>query len=229
MVDEPRVLPDTKIVHRSMADSTTDQLRRMIMLGELGPGERVTQDALSEILGVSTMPVREALLRLATEGLIEALPNRSFTIVRLSRSDFEDVYWTQGIIAGELTRRACRLDGARLAIHLRTLQDEFDFARQNRQAELMESINARWHADVTEAAQSSRLVVLLRTILRYTPQGVYSHIDGWVEETAQYQKTILPALEKGNCEEAGSIATSHLARASKLLIEHHPASAFWST
>ena len=97
-----------KLRHQSMADQTTALLRSMILCGEIKPGERVTQDQLSTMLGVSTMPVREGLLRLAVEGIIEALANRSFTVVSMSQDDIRDMYWHQGALTGELHRRACR-------------------------------------------------------------------------------------------------------------------------
>ncbi|TMK43705.1 MAG: GntR family transcriptional regulator, partial [Actinobacteria bacterium] len=60
-----------------MPDAVVSALRRMILVGELAPGSRATQDELAQRLGVSTMPVRKALLQLAAEGLIEVSPRRS--------------------------------------------------------------------------------------------------------------------------------------------------------
>src|SRR5438132_14097382 len=89
-----------RLMHRSMADEVATELRRMVLAGELEAGERLTQDRLAKTLGVSTMPVREALLRLAAEGLIIAAPNRSFTVASNTADDMRDIFWVYSVLAG---------------------------------------------------------------------------------------------------------------------------------
>jgi DNA-binding GntR family transcriptional regulator len=221
------VRPGARLQHRSMADETTAMLRRMIMLGELKPGERVTQDGLSEQLGVSTMPVREALLRLAAEGLIEALANRSFTVVRLSREDFEDIYWVQSILMGELAKRACANATPDMIEAAAGLRSEFEAARKDTKIELMESVNWRWQELISDTANASRLTILLRTVLRYTPEGLYASNEGWIRESIRYQTAMLAAFRAGDIARAADAATDHVLRASRILIKNHPTSVFW--
>src|SRR4051812_5735662 len=67
-------------------------LREMILSGELEPGERLREVAISERLGMSRTPVREAFRTLAAEGLVELLPNRSVVVAELNESESIDVF-----------------------------------------------------------------------------------------------------------------------------------------
>ena len=70
----------------SLAGQVTGRLRRMILVGELAAGQRTTQDALAQLLGVSITPVRQALLRLAAEAKSEAAVEDLFNqVLRLTR------------------------------------------------------------------------------------------------------------------------------------------------
>src|SRR5882762_3745196 len=64
-------------------------LKEALLAGRFRPGEIVTVRSLSELLGTSAMPVREALLRLTSEGAFEDLPNRSVRVPRLTRVQVE--------------------------------------------------------------------------------------------------------------------------------------------
>jgi len=77
--------------HRSLRDETVDELRRLILSGELAPGTHLTELAISERLGVSRLPVREAFRRLEAEGLLEALPRRGVRVVQLDGDELETV------------------------------------------------------------------------------------------------------------------------------------------
>src|SRR5882757_1886416 len=103
------------VQHRSMADQVAAELRRMVLSGAFKENERLTQEKLAKMLGVSTMPIREALLRLTAEGLIVASANRSFAVASNSPDDIRDTYWAFGQITGELAYRACLAHGADLA------------------------------------------------------------------------------------------------------------------
>ncbi|MDA1116983.1 MAG: GntR family transcriptional regulator [Proteobacteria bacterium] len=81
----------TPIVRRPLHEEATDRLRDLIVQGRLAPGERLNERLLSVQLGLSRTPLREAIKVLATEGLVELLPNRGAIVshmdaVRLSES-----------------------------------------------------------------------------------------------------------------------------------------------
>jgi DNA-binding GntR family transcriptional regulator len=76
----------------SLADRVYRRLRALIISGELAPGTRLRQEALADGLGTSRTPLREALNRLASEGLIEFRPHRGASVARFSQRDIEADY-----------------------------------------------------------------------------------------------------------------------------------------
>ena len=81
-----------KIVYGSVHDAATDRIREMILDGQFAPGERLRQDDLATALGVSTMPVREALRQLQAEGLVVFYPRKGAVVATLSVSEYEEIY-----------------------------------------------------------------------------------------------------------------------------------------
>jgi DNA-binding GntR family transcriptional regulator len=69
--------------HRTLREVVADEIRRMIITGDLAPGERLFEDRLAEQLGVSRNPVREALRALESTGLVEVVPRRGAYVSRL--------------------------------------------------------------------------------------------------------------------------------------------------
>lgn len=86
----------SKSIHRitfgNVQDAVVDGIREQILSGELQPGDRLRQDELAEIFGVSTMPVREALRHLQAEGLVTFHPNRGATVSEISVEEYEEIY-----------------------------------------------------------------------------------------------------------------------------------------
>lgn len=89
-----------------LSDDVAVHVRNVIMSGGVRPGEFIRLDETAAELGVSVTPVREALLTLRGEGLVELVPHRGYVVAPLSRDDVNDVFWLQGRIAEELAGRA---------------------------------------------------------------------------------------------------------------------------
>ena len=159
-------------------------LRRMILVGELPPGSRATQDELAQRLGVSTMPVRKALLRLAAEGLIEVSPRRSFRVVHTTADDIRDVYWMQARIAGQLADRA---------------------------------------------AAAPKLLLTLRTTLRFIPDDFYCLVPDWAPVSERGHRRILEALAAKDPAEARAAAEDHVREAADLLLSSFSSQGFWQS
>jgi DNA-binding GntR family transcriptional regulator len=96
------------IARSSLPQAAADRLRTLIIEGVLAPGTRLNERELSEQLGVSRTPLREAFRMLAADGLLVQLPNRGVQVVALSREDirhaFEVMAGLEGL-AGELAAR----------------------------------------------------------------------------------------------------------------------------
>ena len=76
----------------SLREQALDVMRQALVAGEIKPGDIYSAAALAERLGVSNSPVREAMLTLVHEGLMEAVPNRGFRVVPMSHADLDEVY-----------------------------------------------------------------------------------------------------------------------------------------
>ena len=91
---------------RSVVDQVHGELLERIVAGELPPGARLRQEALAEELGVSRTPLREALARLVSEGLVEFVPNRGATVARRDFSDMEEAWRARLVIEPGAARMA---------------------------------------------------------------------------------------------------------------------------
>lgn len=114
MGDTPAITITTPAAHAPVAErrllheSAVDRLRDMIVQGLLAPGAKLNERELSEQLGVSRTPLREALKVLSTEGLVELQPNRGAVVATLTERMVRDIFAVMGALealAGEL---ACR-------------------------------------------------------------------------------------------------------------------------
>jgi DNA-binding GntR family transcriptional regulator len=73
-------------------DLIADTLRDGILRGEIAPGAALRQEELAERFGVSRLPVRDALMRLETQGLVHVYPNRGAFVISLSADELREIY-----------------------------------------------------------------------------------------------------------------------------------------
>lgn len=90
------------------------ELRRMIMSGELLPGQQIRQENMAERLGVSRLPIREGLRQLTADGLVSHTHNVGYTVARLSQAEFDQIYLMRGLLENEVIRRLPRPTDAQL-------------------------------------------------------------------------------------------------------------------
>ncbi len=93
--------------YKSLTQCVMDFLKDKLSKGELQPGEEINLTAVSETLGVSRSPVREALIQLVKEGFVDAAERRRFRIRKLTPAEVKDLYEIGGILEGEIVRDTC--------------------------------------------------------------------------------------------------------------------------
>ena len=142
-----------------------DEVRRMIVSGELLPGHPVRQEHMAERLGVSRLPVREALRQLAADGLVSHVHNVGYTVTRLSREAFGQIYTMRQLLEAEVIRDLPRASREQLAaviarndavaeagdrldlLEMRTRNQEFHFAifRLSPRTLIVDEIERLWN------------------------------------------------------------------------------------
>lgn len=197
--------PVHQVRQRSLKHTVELYIRDLIFNGHLLPGERIDQDAIADTLGVSKLPVREALAMLETAALVDVIPRRGAFVARISRDDLIDhyrIYASISAIAAE--RAAAKLDSAALA-GLKHNVAEMDAATS---ADDREKLNHEFHRIINKAGGSRRLHVLLRSLETMMFGEFYRDDSGWSAQAVADHASILEALERGD----GKAAAEHMDR-----------------
>jgi DNA-binding GntR family transcriptional regulator len=96
------------IIRRPLHEEAVDRLRDLIVQGDLAPGQRLNERLLSEKLAISRTPLREAIKLLATEGLVELLPNRGAVVATMDTAKLAETLQVMGALEGLAGELACR-------------------------------------------------------------------------------------------------------------------------
>ncbi len=135
----------------SLADQVYRQLAAGLLEGQYSPGQRVNMRALAEAMGVSQTPVREALTRLISEGVLRN-GSRAIEVPLVDSANFEEIFRLRLMLEGDLAERAApRLTPALLADQVR-IQDQFDRAMEARDFKLGLKLNVAFHFALYRAA-----------------------------------------------------------------------------
>src|SRR6201991_4827488 len=135
-----------------------DLLEEAILEGELKPGERLRAEALAQRFGTSRTPIREALLQLEGQGLVEVEPNRGAVVRAFDREDLLDLYRVRALLEPAAAALAARRLESREWHRLQTLCDRAETAPVEDQIEY----NEQFHRIVAEASGSPRLQAAMR-------------------------------------------------------------------
>src|SRR6476646_1292784 len=98
----PRPEPRARLKRTQLPEEVAAYVRDLITSGQVRPGEFLRIERIAEAVGVSQTPVREGLLSLKSEGLVNLLPRRGFIVAPFTPQDIYDLYWVQAQLAGEL-------------------------------------------------------------------------------------------------------------------------------
>lgn len=195
----------------SVVDRVYAALRARIVDGELGRGVKLRQEALAEELGVSRTPLREALRRLAAEGLVEFHPNRGAHVVELSPEDVRAAYEARLIVEPGAARLAA---ARRPSDQLAALRAAVEAQRTSADQLASYSASRAFHLALVRASGNEYLVRLAETL--WVPGLAQAIYDRQVErpellasDLAEHER-IAAAVEDGDLELAEVLTRRHI-------------------
>lgn len=196
----------------------TDWLRHLIFVGKYSPGERLREERLAKDLAVSRTPIRQALMKLETEGVVEVVPNRGARVCKFSIDDVWHIYDLRAVLESHAARRAARRIRKPELTSMRKTIENFERCErggdydQEQQVRWLVKCNQEFHGTIVSASGNRRLERLLqhtvelplifKAVFWYTPyeRSVANH----------HHRQILWALEESDEERAEILMREHV-------------------
>ena len=188
-----------------------DELRRAIVAGELAPAQPIRQDTIAQRLGVSRVPLREALKTLEAEGQVVYQPHRGYSVAELSLGDLLEVYRMRELLESEAARVAVeRLTDDDLE-RITEAQKEVEGASAGGDLVAMIDANRRFHFALLEPARMPRLLRVVRTLWDATDayRAVYYNSDANRSRVHHEHQSIVDAATQRDAAELVFRLTEH--------------------
>ncbi len=211
---------DTNPHFDSLHSRVYNQIRNDILNGVYEPGESLVETKLSEELGVSRTPVREALRQLELEGLVQSVPNKGVTVKGVSQQDIQDIYTIRMLIEGLAARWAAEKIAPHELEELKEAVDLEEFYTKKNDYEHLLQFDTRFHDIIFRASKSMPLTHTLSTFHNYVQKArkVSMSSPKRAEEVLQEHKAILQAIVDKDADKAEQLTTQHVRNASQNLL-----------
>jgi DNA-binding GntR family transcriptional regulator len=208
----PNLSGVTKLEASSLREQAVRVIRAMIIIGEIEPGEIHSAPSLAARLGVSATPIREAMLDLVSEGVVEAVRNRGFRIVELSERDLDEIFEARVLLeVPSLGRVAGSLSLDDVQRFLALVGEIEAFAAEGDLAAFLDA-DRRFHLGLLEQLGNRRLVDLVdRLRLQSRLFGLSGLVQsGTLSRSAAEHREILEAVVAGDRRKVEQLMRRHL-------------------
>jgi DNA-binding GntR family transcriptional regulator len=210
-----------RVPRTGLHEQAAKKLRALIVRGDLLPGEPLLEVGLSEALGISRTPLREALKQLAAEGLVELRLNRGAVVAPLRRDElaelFEAVSGIERCAAELAAQRMTASDLDRLA----ALQTRIERHRDRGELRDYFEINQQIHSAIVGFARNGVLRQSHEALLARAERARFFALsaDGRWDESIREHRQIFAALKAGDAERAGRLMARHVCRTGEIVAD----------
>jgi len=210
-----------RVPRTGLHEQAAEKLRALIVRGELRPGQPLGEADLSDALGISRTPLREALKQLATEGLVELRLNRSAMVKPFRRDELIELFEA---VAG-IERCAAELAATRMEPHdmerLEALQEKIELHHGRGELRDYFEINQQIHSAIVGCARNAVLKSTHEVLLARAERARFfalSVLGRWDESVREHQE-ILIALKSGDAPRAGQLLGHHVLRTGEIVAD----------
>lgn len=208
-------------VGASRADAAYARLKRDILDNRLSPGFQATEPEIAARLGMSRTPVREALVRLAAEGLVALTPRRGARVLPVSPEDMREIYQLLGALepdaAADVAAAGLETDDA---ARLRDAVERMRAALALEDLDAWAAADDDFHAAVLALSPNRRRAAIIGALLEQAHRArmVTLRLRARPERSTAEHAEILTAMTRGDADATRTLFAAHRARAARELI-----------
>jgi DNA-binding GntR family transcriptional regulator len=209
---QPQPAAPRRFDNRTLREQVIDHLREEILSSRLAPGTELGEVALAASLGISRGPLREALARLASEGLVTITPRRGAVVTRFTRQEFIEAYQVREALESLAIRLAVpRLTDSERA-RLRELADGMVELAAKGDVQAFFEANRAFHRIFVDASSNERLRELHEQLANQMGRLLAKSLElrGSLDQSAADHLAILEAVDAGDAERAARLLEEHI-------------------
>ncbi len=225
-----RIVPINKIVSiyvdmkKDTASQAFEYIRRRILTFQLLPGVKISEEEVAQALGTSRTPVREALNRLAEQGLVESRLNRGFTVKVFKRKEVEDHYILRETLESLALRLTIQSLNAEKIRNLRDVVKAYPSLMKSHDLARFNDADERFHDLIALYSGNSALYEALKNLqdkIRIVRR--YDHIrSSSFQETFEEHSEILTYMIHGQAAKARKAMSDHILNSMKVVMKTLP-------
>lgn len=216
MGDELLPVIDPKTINNIVRD----KLREAILKGVFKPGERLRQQDIARRLGVSRIPVREALQRLEGEGLVKILPYKGATVAEFTMRDVREIFFLRGLLEGAAAKLAAVRMTPEVIDDLKILLAQMEeLIGHDPGVQTLADINAKFHETIYKQANSPKLYNMIKELWMSFPKSSLLFPRDRAPVSLHEHQEIVDALSTGDAERAEALVRLHVESVAKDEIE----------
>ena len=196
----------------SMVDNVTERLRRDLLAGEIKPGERIKIAELEKRFGVSHIPIREAVRRLETEGLIVAMPQRAAVAASVDLDDLSGLYDLRRIIECEVIRRSAEAMTPEQVNAVRSALETLEAVANDHDSPRFWDLHRDFHWALLEPGATAWIERVLDQIWLASQRYVRLFVSETVDDAMRDHRALLDCCEQRDGAGAAELLRRHLDR-----------------
>jgi DNA-binding GntR family transcriptional regulator len=208
-----------RIRRETLGTQVYDLLRDRILRGEIAGGARLVQGPLSEEMGISRIPIRDALRRLETDGLVVGDEIGRYTVVPFTPQDADEIYAIRRRLEPLAIEMAATSMTPEALADIASLYAALAAAARRRQIDLYIDLNVQFHMAIYEASGMRRLVRIIKGLWLGVPPLTPIMLEGRIRRSQKEHEEIFKRLEARDAAGAAAALDRHIDNAGAELIE----------
>lgn len=203
----------------TLQEKVATSIREAIITGALKTGERLIQDEIATKLGVSRMPVREALKELEREGLVEMLPHKGAQVIGITKEDIEELYYLRSLLEGITVQKSMNFLTKEDRKELQKLVDKMDQDIASHDMDSFVINNKLFHLLLQNGCKWKKIKILCKQFIEGYPSHVPSLIPSTTLVSNEEHKAMLKALDDKDSIKLGQLVEHHIMRSGNTLTQ----------
>jgi len=212
--------PIRNLKKENLGNQVYDQVKGMILRGEIPPGKRIIENEVADSMGISRTPVREAVHKLEAEGFLKPLPKGGYEVRGLTISDVEETFDIRSLLESFAAYLAAMRHSDAELVPLEKKIDEFQRYLERRDLKRLTQINTEFHELLYALSRSPRLIKMVNDLRDeiFLFRKVILNSEDMARLSNEDHREIIHAIKKRETKKVEKLVKKHILRGKEFVL-----------